>query len=86
MTQPDAVDAIMKVMQDFVDSERVKIWDMHQAWREKAERFIQLYIDHEAKSPQDSLNQVYAKGPFAGGSVGGVLKHAKELLKEHKSG
>ncbi len=81
MTQTKAVDAIMKVMQDFVDSERLKIWNLHKAWREKAERFIQLYIEREKNSPQDALNQVYIKGPFVGGSVGSVLNCARELLK-----
>lgn len=85
MTQPDAVDAIMKVMQDFLNDERKKIWELAQKqnneWRKNAERFIQFYIDREAKSPQDSLNQIYAKTVFAGGSVGDVLVHAKELLK-----
>ncbi len=81
MTQADAADAIMKVMQDFVNDERKKIWDMHKAWRKNAERFIQFYIDSEAKSPPDALNQVYAKGSFAGGSVRSVRDHAHVLLK-----
>ncbi len=55
--------------------------DMHQAWRKKAERFIQHYIDSEKNSTPGSLNQIYAKGVFAGGSIGSVLSHAKELLK-----
>ena len=52
-----------------------------QEWRKNAERFIQKYINCEKNSPSDSLNQVYARGPFAGGSVRSVLAHAKELLK-----
>lgn len=82
MTQAEGVDAIMKVMQDFVDSERLKVWNLHLAWRDKAERFIQHFIDQEANSPPDSLNQVYVKGVFAAGSVRSVRDHARELLKE----
>lgn len=60
--------------------------DITDVWREKAERFIRFYIDSEAKSPPDALNQVYAKTAFAGMSVRGVLNHAKELLKEYENG
>ena len=28
MSKPDAVDAIMQVVQDFVDAERLKTWNM----------------------------------------------------------
>ncbi|HDY89003.1 MAG TPA: hypothetical protein ENH82_12930 [bacterium] len=90
MTQPDAVDAIMKVMQDFVDAERLKIWRLalqeNKEWREKAERFIQHHIDSEKNTESDGLNQVYAKGTFAGASVRGVLQHARELLNKENYG
>lgn len=81
MTHNEAADAIMEVMQEFVDSERLKIWDLHKAWREKAGRFIQHYINREKNTDSAGLNQIYIKGPFAGGSIRGVLQHAKELLK-----
>ncbi len=85
MTHEDAVDAIMEVMQDFVNAERKKVWELalkkNEEWREKAERFIQHYIDNEKNTDSGGLNQVYAKGVFAGGSVRGVVEHAKELLK-----
>lgn len=76
MTQPNAVDAIMQVMQEFVDSERLKIWNLHQAWREKAERFIQFFLDDETDK-----SLVYVKGVFAGESVRGVRNRAHVLLK-----
>ena len=86
MTQPDAADAIMAIMQSYVDKERKKIWELvtkqNQEWCKNAQRFVQHYIDRENGSSQDSLNQVYAKGVFAGGSVGSVVGHARELLKE----
>jgi len=84
MTHTETVDAIMEVMQNFVNAEREKIWRLvtkqNKKWCENARRFVQHYVDMEKKSPQDALNQVYAKGVFAGGSVGSVMGHAKELL------
>jgi len=84
MTNNEAADAIMEVMQEFVNVERKKVWNKHQDWRKIAMRFIQFYIDNEAKSSRESLNQVYAKGQFAGASVRSVVDHAKLLLKLDK--
>lgn len=81
MTAEETTDVIMKMMQKFVDTERFKIWAKSKNWRDQAERFIQFFIFQEKNSPPDSLNQVYAKGPFAGGSVRSVRDHGENLLK-----